>query len=346
MDAANAALLRYNYSNEYADPSETGQDGGRVAVQGGNVRTRRAQVGLTAAVLRPDGDGMYLAQMSPTQAYLLHNGILTALPQPRSWHERAGRVAVTLPKVGHVDQHDDEAEEADDEAAVQGMPPAVVPSSPLGSGPGVEVDLLYRRVEPGDILAVVSSSLARYLDRATVETIFESAHPDAITEALYTFAAQRGLAQAHACVLQIGAEATEGVSTDLTTHIGLPAAQTLADNGGIRSALASVEAQPHPAPTSLDLLKKGPKQWLLKRKGNVIEADQEDQRLTAETLLVPQPEAVHENDTDTDNGNGNGNGNGHYAADEAHEDDEEADSTKLPTQVLLQRHLDLPHECA
>ena len=90
------------------------------------------------------------------------------------------------------------------------------PALPLGSGPSVDVDLVYRRVEEGDVIAVVSTSLARLLDRSLAEEIFSSGDADFIIDELYELASGNGLAEAHACVLLFGAEATSGVDTDLT----------------------------------------------------------------------------------------------------------------------------------
>src|SRR5439155_27348747 len=173
LDAANAALLQYNHADEPTH-SEGGQ-GIAVAVQAGGVRTRRAQVGLTAALLRPDGSGVYLAQMSPTQVYIVHNGLLSALPEPQEW-QRPGKLEIVLKRVLEPGAEDEAAEEEHNEFLP--LPPMSLPSLPLGSGPDVEVDLLYRRVEPGDLLVVVSSSLARQLDRPLAEEVFSSGDAD------------------------------------------------------------------------------------------------------------------------------------------------------------------------
>src|SRR5438128_1491438 len=120
IDSANSALLEYNYNNEVLHLN-AGQ-GGVVAVQAGGVRTRRSQVGLTAVLLRPDGAGVYLAQMSPTQAYILHNGQVSALPEPVAWQKRPGKLAVTLRRV--PDHPDDEGGENDPfDDAEDNLPP-------------------------------------------------------------------------------------------------------------------------------------------------------------------------------------------------------------------------------
>src|SRR5689334_16295292 len=50
LDAANAALLGYNYSDDEQPPQSRGP-AGPVAIQAGGVRARRAQAGLTAVLL-------------------------------------------------------------------------------------------------------------------------------------------------------------------------------------------------------------------------------------------------------------------------------------------------------
>src|SRR5438045_2200768 len=99
--------------------------------------------------------------MTPTQAYIVHNGLLSALPEPQGW-QRVGKLEVVLKRV--LDPGgEEEATDEEEQAELLPLPPVALPSLPLGSGPDVEVDLLYRRMEPGDLLVVVSSSLARQM---------------------------------------------------------------------------------------------------------------------------------------------------------------------------------------
>src|SRR5205823_231528 len=134
LDAANGALLEYNHADEPTHPE--GGQGVAVAVQTGGVRTRRAQVGLTAALLRPDASGVYLAQMSPTQTYIVHNGLLSALPEPQGW-QRLGKLEVVLKRVLEPGGEDEATEEEQAEAELLPLPPMALPSLPLGSGPDV-----------------------------------------------------------------------------------------------------------------------------------------------------------------------------------------------------------------
>src|SRR5207245_379118 len=72
LDHANSALLQYTYTSHDLPPG----NGGEVMVQGGSSKDegrryqRRAKVGATALLIRPDGAGIYLSQMAPTQAYV------------------------------------------------------------------------------------------------------------------------------------------------------------------------------------------------------------------------------------------------------------------------------------
>ena len=273
LDSANTSLLEYNYSSDLRPASgdwqmlPTTQPG--VAVQAGGVRTRRTQVGLTAVLLHPDGAGVYLAQMSPTQAYVVHNGVLSALPEPKSWQPLPGKVAVTLRRVPNPGEEDYDEYIED---LSQGLTPMSLPALPLGSGTEVDVVLLYRRVEPGDLIAIVSTSLARHLDRSLAEEVFSSLDADAVVDALYTLATERGLAQSHACVLQLGVQASSGVDEDFTFQVApaahvAPGPEVVATNGGTHHAPDGDEHPQWPGSGLIDMLK-APRQWFGWRKAS------------------------------------------------------------------------------
>src|SRR2546421_342504 len=65
-----------------------------------------------AVLLKPDVAGVYIAQMAPTQAYIVHNGVLSAIPEPQSWRPRPGKVSVRLRKVPNPSEAGDS--DADD----------------------------------------------------------------------------------------------------------------------------------------------------------------------------------------------------------------------------------------
>ncbi len=334
IDSANSALLEYNYNNNEIAHLDAGQQGA-VAVRAGGVRTGRSQVGLTAVLLRPDGAGLYLAQMSPTQAYILHNGQVSALPEPVSWQTQPGKLAVTLRRV--PDQADaDNTSNAhatweDEDAPEETLPPVMPPSIPLGNGPGVEVDLLYRRVEPGDLVIVVSSSLARHLSRPLAEELFSHGNADVIMDNLYTLAIERGLAQSHACVLQIGVEATSGVETDLVTHAPPARTERFPTSINTYSELLDPEPsrqpqQPHEHPTKLDPLKM-PRQWLMKLRPSEVP----DVRHEAEAVPIADIEEPAGLKADPD-----------VWVWDNRPADMGATATYQPTQVLLQRSVEVP----
>src|SRR5688500_14252896 len=76
LDSANNTLLQYNYEKDGAGDGLA--QPGAVAVQGGGVATRKARVGLTAVLVRPDGAGIYVAQTAPAQLYSVHHGLPSA----------------------------------------------------------------------------------------------------------------------------------------------------------------------------------------------------------------------------------------------------------------------------
>ena len=270
--------------------------------------------------------------MSPTQAYIVHNGNLTALPEPQTW-QRPGKLVVPLKRVpGHSEETDDEADLWDEDAGE--LPLIALPSLPLGSGTGIEVDLVYRRVEAGDLIAVVSSSLARHLDRPLAEEIFVGNSADDAIAALYAMASKHGLAQSHALVLQLGVDETTGVDTDLVAHVAPPTGESMSANGGVRSIppgpAAGGDAQPH---EKFDAFK-GPRQWLQRRK-SPVEAE------PPETLDVPISAMTHQ-PAETE---------AHVEIeDKANEEERDlpdelpsaVSSPNRPTEILLQRQLDVP----
>ena len=256
-------------------------------------------------LLRPDGQGIYLAQMLPTQAYVFHNGHLSALPEPASW-QRPGKVAVTLRRVPDpgLDMEEEPLPALDDES----LPAVTLPSTPLGSGPGVEVDLLFRRVEAGDLVAIVSSSLARQLDRSVAESIFASGSADETIDGLYTLAMERGLAQAHACVLQLGVETASGVDTDLPSHT-VPFNEARSAHGEPVQLAPEVptremQSEEIAAPPQNPLLRfealKAPRQWLSRLKPAEPQATEEPLPQAAEGEQTQDQDATPNPDIWTD----------------------------------------------
>ncbi|MDQ6693206.1 MAG: hypothetical protein M3014_02115 [Chloroflexota bacterium] len=259
LDHTNSELLHYNFGGE--NPQQKGGNGS-VAVQSGGIRTRGAKVGMTAVLLRPDDEGMYLAQFAPTQAYILHKGMLNALPEPHGWRGAGAPFPELL------------EEPAQDERASPTVDTAKAP--PLGSSPGIEMDLIFRRVEKGDLLVMVSSSLARHLDYEVAQEIFGLGDPEKVIEALYLLATDKGLAQAHAAVLEIGALITAG--STLETSIGghtAPEAMSVTTNGGVRRSIISAKRDI----SALKDAAQNPRNWLHMRR-------KEEQPQSSDNLLT------------------------------------------------------------
>ncbi|MDQ5823299.1 MAG: hypothetical protein M3441_03695 [Chloroflexota bacterium] len=208
LDAANNAVLRYNYASALGESNLDSSP--LVAVRAGGARARRFKVGLSAALLRSDGTGIYLAQMAPAQAYIRHNGLLTPVPETPYWRSRgnnkANRPQLTILRRDQDSTEFDEAEEFPPDFSQDHL---LSPS--LGTAPGVESNPIYRRIEDGDLVVLVTSSLARLLDRETAEEVMSGFDADAVTEALLELAISHGLAQAHACVLAFGGPTSSGI---------------------------------------------------------------------------------------------------------------------------------------
>ncbi|HYP18459.1 MAG TPA: hypothetical protein VEY08_00175, partial [Chloroflexia bacterium] len=309
MESANSALLQHNYGHEGA---RNLHEPGAVAVRAGGVKTRRAKVGLTAVLVRPDATGIYLAQLAPTQAYILHNGIISAIPEPPAWQAQPGSNVVPLHRVRVYDEDPFGGSEVEERFAGPG-----VSSAPLGSGPAVDTDLVFRRVEPGDMIVLVSSSLTRYLDYATIERILSYGDADMVAGALYTMATELGIAEAHACVLHLGVSSSSGVESDYTHLISangsvpLITSEEVATSGGVR-------ATPHGPQTKLPSIRgalRGSKDWIVRRHKD---APSEDEAL--------EPDEVHAEQVEE-----------HFQQAE-----EVPGDAAYPTEALVQRSLDVP----
>lgn len=255
LDGANNALLQYGAGWAGESP-----ENGPVL-----VKTRRVKVGMTAVLVRADGTGIYLSQMAPTQAYILHAGLVSALPTPADWEPAPSRTVVSLKRVL---SGDDESEAEEDDDAATDLSGVVVPAASLGSAPGIEADLIYRRVAPGDKIILVSSGLARCIDRQWADETF-TYDVDSITEALSDLAQEQGLAEAHACVIELGVPVSSGVDSDFMAPITAKPGIQVAHEGGATSLPHF--AAPKTAPSNgggaslLDALK-GPREWFGRRK--------------------------------------------------------------------------------
>lgn len=130
---------------------------------------KRAFVGVTCAVLKDQG--LYVAQVQPTQMLLVAEGVLRALPTNPVW---AG-----------------DAESA--------------PLKPNALGASLTIEPTFARatLRPGDALIIGASGLAPYLRRAQADHLLRLDDPDAIAGELERLSAEYDLAQAYGIVLQI-----------------------------------------------------------------------------------------------------------------------------------------------
>lgn len=297
LDAANSAVLRFNYASQGDDAEDAG---GPVPVRTGGLRAGRFKVGLTAVMLRADGTGIYLAQMAPAQAYIRHNGMVAPVPETPAWRSH-GRPIKNRPPLSLVRDDEDpdlfvEAEEGVDVAPDYTQENLLAPA--LGTAPGIESDLMYRRVEEGDVIVLVSSGLARLLDRDTAEDILSLDNADAVSDALFDLAMSNGVAQAHACVLMLGALASSGVEAgwdespiravvpEASDTSGAPDAANVLDTfeeygyqpGIVKSIVVAPEESTPNRLAGLRGTLLAPKVWLNARKQQALGHEAEDTR--------------------------------------------------------------------
>jgi len=132
---------------------------------------KRAVVGVTCAVIK-DND-LYLAQVAPTQSYMLTEGKLRALPITPSWN--SAHVSTT---------------------------PFFKPGA-LGASLSIEPDFYRAVLRPGDALLLCSSNLSRLLSHDEVLRLLRSADPADMIERLLTLCKQNSLPEAHGVVAAI-----------------------------------------------------------------------------------------------------------------------------------------------
>jgi hypothetical protein len=312
LDGANRAVLENDYAQQ---GNSTNQAESGVAVQSGGVRTKGAKVGVTAVLFRPDGSGVYLAQLAPTQAYIVHNGLVQALPEPPGWNETAG----------------DEASEQEEKEPAR-LHPTPLPAQSLGSKPGIVVDLIYRRVQAGDLIVLVSPGLARHLDRATAESIFLKRDAESVTEALYEIAEGHGLARAHASVIAIGVSNASSVSSEQGGRHLAPDTERVAANVGTSQAPSSALDALKSRLPALNLGASRPREWVERMRGGSDASQQEE---------LPEPIILHK-------ANDYANPTQEQAAGEldfdgqAETEEEFLQTPQYPTATLLQRTPEVP----
>lgn len=200
MQLANSALYQYNFA---APPH------------------KRATVGVSAAVLQ--GSDLYLAQVPPTQAFIVHGGKLRGLPNPIGW-------------IGGAQG-----------GARWGM------SGALGTSLGAEPEFFRAVVQPGDIVVLCSSNIARLLSRQQTEELLCNASAANVAEGLYALCRRANLPEAHALAIevlpQLSAEAQQTpLSVAGVSERGKLAASAVGDWLGDIASEAQLAVQPKARP--------------------------------------------------------------------------------------------------
>ncbi len=131
---------------------------------------QRTAVGLTCIVLR--NNDLYVAQVQPTQVYIVHKGQLRALPTYPSWDPAATNNALLRPNA-------------------------------LGTSLFSEPELYRNVIEPGDQVVLCSSRLAQVLGRAEAERLFCLSDTASAIEDLYELASRNSMSEAHVAVLEL-----------------------------------------------------------------------------------------------------------------------------------------------
>jgi hypothetical protein len=150
IGAANKALYQQNFST---------------------AQQNRAAVGISCIVVREHD--LYLAQVAPTQVYLLAEGKLRALPPPPGW------------------------------SGGPGDSPMLLHPRAIGSSLTVEPDFYRAVMRPGDALVACSSQLARELSRETILQLLNAPDAAYITEHLVDLCKPGVIDQAHGLALTI-----------------------------------------------------------------------------------------------------------------------------------------------
>lgn len=137
----------------------------------GMVAQKRVMVGLTCAVIK-DSD-LYVAQIAPSQAYILTERRLRALPTHLSWN------------------------------GVQAGVTPLIKASALGTSLSIEPEFYRAVLRPGDAVLLCSSNLSRILSRDEVFRLLQSPDPKHCIEGLAGVCSQNGIPEAHALAVAV-----------------------------------------------------------------------------------------------------------------------------------------------
>jgi hypothetical protein len=170
----------------------------------GAPAAKRAYIGVTCAVVK--GEDLYIAQIKPSQAYVLAEGKLRAIPAGANW--RQGGTAYFKPNA-------------------------------LGNSLTLEPEFFRAVLRPGDALLLTSSTLADVLDRETVTRLLRAAEPAAVAAGLVELCGEHEIGDAHG--LSVGVYTALAPSRS-AGGVGVGEATTLAIRG-IGEQFARLSAQ-------------------------------------------------------------------------------------------------------
>jgi len=167
LNKANNALLHHNRQVLAAGDTLNGLPG-------------KIRVGLRAAVVRPGR--VYLCRLKPGLILLVHGGQISAFPRPSHWPSQPETVNGDGEIVGNF-----------------------YPAPSLGTGPMVEADFIYRSFDPGDLLILLSSTLAPLLDEDALAAALPGHSAADAVAYLSNLAQSAGLPEAHALAVELSA---------------------------------------------------------------------------------------------------------------------------------------------
>ncbi len=141
--------------------------------------SRRVHLGITCVVVK--GVDLYIAQIAPSQVYILSEGAVRAIPSSALWRT-VHHVAVPV-NIGSM----------------------------MGSSLTVDPEF-YRAVwQPGETLILTTSSLNPVLDRESVSQILRLTHPNKMVQALRDTCQQVNVSSAHGLAMLLDADVAEEV---------------------------------------------------------------------------------------------------------------------------------------
>ncbi len=142
-------------------------------------QTKRVTFGMTCLVVKTHD--IYVAQINPTQMFLLGDGQLRAIPSSHLWR------------------------------TITNTPTFVNASGMLGSSLSVEPEFFRALWVPGETLMLVTSNLANVLDRASVGTILRLVNPGKMAQALRDICYSNEIGDAYGLTMVFDAKVADQV---------------------------------------------------------------------------------------------------------------------------------------